>query len=56
MFASNLLPAFLGTHKCLRQNSLEKEACKHTHTHIYAHKETKNIKEYIFQTNKMISN
>lgn len=27
-----------------------------THTHIYAHEETKNIKEYIFQTNKMISN
>lgn len=56
VFASNLLSAFLGKHKCLRQNLLEKEVCIQTHTGIYAHEETKSIREYVFQTNKMISN
>lgn len=47
---------FLGQTYNLRQNLLEKEVCIQIHTGIYAHEETKSIREYVFQTNKMISN
>lgn len=38
------------------ETKFARERHAYTHTHIYAHEETKNIKEYIFQTNKIISN
>lgn len=38
------------------ETKFARERGVHTNTHIYAHEETKNTKEYIFQTNKMISN